>query len=94
VLIYAHLVGVYGYGVAATLLMGVGTGLSVSLMAIATLYTRSLLERLASDTGAKRFFLGIASSYHIRLLGGVVLVSLGWSYYSAATMLVSNHPLF
>ncbi|MFT6904221.1 MAG: ABC-type nickel/cobalt efflux system permease component RcnA [Oleiphilaceae bacterium] len=63
-LIYAHLVGVYGYGVAATLLMGVGIGLSVSLMAIATLYTRSLLERLASDTGAKRFFFG----YCVKLL--------------------------
>ncbi len=94
VLIYAHLVGVYGYGVAATLIMGIGTGLSVSLIAVAALYARSWLERLASETGGERFFSGLASSHFIRLLGGVVLVILGWSFYSAATMLTSNHPLF
>ena len=43
VLIYAHLVGVFHYGVASTLFMGLGTGLSVSAIALGSQYARHWL---------------------------------------------------
>lgn len=94
VLIYAHLVDVYHYGVAATLLMGLGTGLSISLIAVATLYARSWLERfvnVSAEVGAQTHF---AYSHYLRLLGGIILLALGWSFYSAASALSAGHPLF
>lgn len=92
VLIYAHLVGVYSYGIASSFMMALGTGMSVSLIAVATLYARAWLERFASASTAahsQQMF-----SHTLRLAGGVVLVALGWSFYRAATVLSAGHPLF
>ena len=94
VLIYAHLVGVYSYGVMATLMMGIGTGLSVSLIAVATLFARNWLERFAAETSENRFFASVSVSHYVRLLGGAILVVLGWSFYSTATAISAGHPLF
>ncbi len=94
VLIYAHLVGVYSYGVIATLLMGVGTGLSVSLIAIATLYARSRLERLVNKSGNQTAHFQQLISHYVRFVGGVILTLLGWSFFSTSLMLATGHPLF
>ncbi|WP_250658103.1 nickel/cobalt transporter [Alkalimarinus coralli] len=94
VLIYAHLVGVYSYGVIATLMMGIGTGLSVSLLAIATLYARSWLQRFITTSGGGSGGYQNAFSHYARLVGGLVLIALGWSFYSAASAISAGHPLF
>lgn len=94
VLIYAHLVGVFYYGVMATLLMGLGTGLSIGAIAACTYYARSWIEKRAEQKAVPLPF-GIASlGPYIRLTGGVILVILGWSLYSVATIISSDHPLF
>ena len=94
VLIYAHLVGVYFYGVLATFLMGVGTGLSVSLIAIAAIYGRSWLEQFVSNSSGMSTHTHMSLTHYVRLAGGLVLMILGWSLYSAATTIASSHPLF
>lgn len=94
VLIYAHLVGVYSYGVMATFLMGVGTGLSISLIAISTLYARNWLEKFVSKSNSKNVNTHHSLGNYIRFLGGLVLITLGWSLYSAASTLSAGHPLF
>lgn len=98
VLIYAHLVGVYPYGVIATLMMGVGTGLSVSLIAVLTLYARSWIERFIvtneESHGRTHSFLSDYFNHYVRLAGGFVLVALGWSFLTVASALNAGHPLF
>lgn len=96
VLIYAQLVGVFYYGVFATLLMGLGTGLSVSLIALGALYTRSWLESFISEKpSTKSLASKLPMSAAIRLSGGVILMVLGWSFFMAAMSISSaGHPLF
>ncbi|RXJ73940.1 hypothetical protein CS022_06575 [Veronia nyctiphanis] len=94
VLIYAHLVGVYFYGVGATLMMGLGTGLSVSLLAVATLYARSWIERFVTRSGEMSEHKHLSLSNYVRFAGGIVLMLLGWSLYRAASAVASGHPLF
>ena len=94
VLIYAHLVGVYTYGVIATLLMGIGTGLSVSVIAVGTLYARSWFERFASESYEISIYSRLSVSNYIRFIGGAILVVLGLSLYNATTISTSSHPLF
>lgn len=94
VLIYAHLVGVYIYGVIAALLMGIGTGISVSLIAIAAIYGRSWLERFVTDSSSMSAHTHLSLTYYVRFIGGLILMLLGWSLYSAATTITSSHPLF
>ena len=94
VLIYAHLVGVYSYGVLATLLMGLGTGLSVSLIALATLYARSWFEKLVSHKSDMNGHTSFSFHNYLRFIGGAILVALGWSFINASLSLASGHPLF
>ena len=94
VLIYAHLVGVYSYGVIATLMMGLGTGLSVSLIAVGTLYARTWLERFVTESGDGSTHTHLAFSHYVRFVGGAILVALGWGLYTAASVISSGHPLF
>lgn len=93
VLIYAHLVGVYAYGVIATMMMGVGTGLSVSLIALTTLYARSWIERFASDSSIGDAHGQHVFSHYVRGIGGIILIALGGSLYHAASVLSAGHPL-
>ncbi len=94
VLIYAHLVGVYSFGMLATLMMGVGTGLSISLIAVGTLYARTLLERFIQVSDNEIVHAANAYDVYLRGIGGVVLVGLGWSLYSAASLSDATRPLF
>ena len=94
VLIYAHLVDVYFYGVIATLMMGVGTGLSVSLIAIAAQYARSWLERFATASNKISIYSKLSISNYVRFIGGAFLVVFGWSLYSTATTITFHQHLF
>ncbi len=95
VLIYAHLVGVFHYGVIATLVMGLGTGLSVSAIALGSQYARHWLEgMMLTNTGGNHgshnhAFLSIS----VRLAGGAILILLGWGLYQTALQTSLNHPL-
>ena len=93
VLIYAHLVGVYPFGMLATLMMGVGTGLSISLIAMGTLYARNMLERFIQVSDNETAHSASAYDVYLRGIGGVVLVGIGWSLYSAASLSGAAHPL-
>lgn len=93
VLIYAHLVGALYYGMAATLVMGLGTGLSVAAIALGTQLARNWFENLYSQSTEIT-----AASLSLTLLwlrtgGGVVIFLLGWSLYQAALPSAAGHPL-
>lgn len=94
VLIYAHLVGVFHYGVAATLLMGLGTGITVSAIAVASQYARQWLEGLlAMNNGAHGLLNPAMISIALRLAGGAILVLMGWGLYQTALLTSSGNPL-
>ncbi len=91
VLTYAHLVGVYSFGVVATLAMGLGVGLSVSLIAVGSQYFRKWLEQFveseAGSPGAMRF------SLYLNLLGGGLLAMMGWGLLQTVSLMDAGHPL-
>ena len=91
VLIYAHLVGAFFYGVLATLVMGLGTGLSISAIALGTQLARSWFEQFVhSKKTTPAFNVG----YLLRMSGGIVIFLLGLSLYQAAMVTMQNsHPL-
>ena len=73
VLILANALGIYWAGVASTLVMGIGTFLTVSAIAAIAVYSRKLALRLASADGRALGWLAFA----LRLGGGVVIAGLG-----------------
>ncbi len=91
VLIYAHLVGVFYYGVIATLAMGLGTGLSIAGMALGTQLARNWFEGLAKNNNQPllRFNMGL----WLRIAGGAIIFLLGFSLFQAATQISGSHPL-
>ncbi len=93
VLIYAHLVGVYFYGMLSTILMGVGTGLSVCLLAVIAQSARSWLEKVIIRKENDSWLSRLPITDYVRLLGGIILIFLGWSFYNAASIAMTNHPL-
>ena len=90
VLIYAHLVGVFEYGILATLMMGLGTGLSIATIALGTQLAKNWFVKLAESELFQ-------SSFHagnwLRMAGGVIIFILGFSLFDAATQAASGHPL-
>ena len=94
-LIYAHLVGVYHYGVIATLVMGLGTGLSVSAITLGSQYARHWLEKMMLEKGGEDHgSLNHATlSIFVRLAGGATLILLGWGLYQTALQTSLEHPL-
>ncbi len=92
VLIYAQLVNAYLYGIIATLFMGLGTGLSVSLIALSSIYARKWLERMSETQETLRWSIPNASIY-INLAGGGLLLVIGWGLFSTASKMSSAHPL-
>jgi ABC-type nickel/cobalt efflux system permease component RcnA len=85
----ACLAGQVGAGVAATLAMGVGTGLSVAAVAYGALRSRRWLFTLVSATEERLATVtGLAS-----ILGGVVLIaSAALLFVAAASPTPSDHP--
>lgn len=94
VLIYAHLVGVFYYGIVATLVMGLGTGLAIAAMALATQLARHWFEKLIQQEETS-FLAQWNIGVYLRMAGGAVIFLLGLSLFQAATQ-ISNaaHPLF
>ena len=73
VLILANALGIYWAGVASTLVMGIGTFLTVSLIAAIAVYSKKLAMRLASTDDRMLGWLAFA----LRLGGGVAIAGLG-----------------
>jgi nickel/cobalt exporter len=73
VLILANALGIYWAGVASTLVMGIGTFLTVSAIAAIAVYSRTLALRLASADGRALGWFAFA----LRLGGGLVIAGLG-----------------
>lgn len=91
VLIYAHLVGAFFYGILATLVMGLGTGLSISAIALGTQLARSWFEQF---THSKKVFTTFNPGHYLRMSGGIVIFLIGLSLFQAAMLTMSNsHPL-
>ena len=73
VLILANALGIYWAGVASTLVMAVGTFLTVSFIAALAVYSRKLAMRLAARDGQ---WLG-RLAFALRLGGGLAITGLG-----------------
>ena len=84
VLVYAHLVGFFYYGVAATLVMGLGTGLSVAGIALGTQLARNRFEKIAhaqTHHPLHKFTQG----HWLRMIGGFVIFTIGMSLFKYAS---------
>ena len=90
VLIYAHLVGAFEYGVLATFMMGLGTGLSIAGIALGTQLAKNWFVNLAKSG---LFQSSIHTGNWLRMAGGVIIFLLGFSLFHAATQTMSSHPL-
>jgi nickel/cobalt transporter (NicO) family protein len=73
VLILANALGIYWAGVASTLVMAIGTFLTVSVIAAIAVYSRKLAMRLASRDDRWLDWLGFA----LRIGGGLAIAGLG-----------------
>ena len=73
VLILANALGIYWAGVASTLVMAIGTFLTVSAIAAIAVYSKKLAMRLASADGRALGWLAFA----LRLGGGIAIAGLG-----------------
>lgn len=73
VLVFANGLGLYWAGIFSTLAMGVGTFITVSLIAAVAVYSKKLANRFASKDGRWLDWLGIG----LRLGGGGVIAGLG-----------------
>jgi ABC-type nickel/cobalt efflux system permease component RcnA len=73
VLILANALGIYWAGVASTLVMAIGTFLTVSVIAAVAVYSKKLAMRLASRDDRWLDWLGFA----LRIGGGLAIAGLG-----------------
>lgn len=91
VLVYAYLVKVYSFGVAAVIAMGLGTGLAVALLAALVVHCRQWLSRRfqTQQPGSHSRHLG----WIVRLSGGLLLLGLGLALLSALNMQPQSHPI-
>ncbi|MBU2864973.1 nickel/cobalt transporter [Reinekea forsetii] len=92
VLIYAKIIGIYWVGIAATLLMGLGTGLTVAILGFLTIYFRDRISSLVSNNEGSHH--SPLASIVLSTLGGTVLIFLGWSLLQASMLPATQHPLF
>jgi len=92
VLIYAQVINVFWYGVLATLAIGVGTGLTLAILAAASVYARDWTQTLfQSDSESVSHATRMADI--MGFTGGLLLIFLGWSLYQIAIQVSQNHPL-
>lgn len=92
VLIYAKIIGIYWVGVIATFLMGFGTGLTIATLGFLTIFFRDKMSRLVSNASTTHH--SDITSVLLSTLGGVLLISLGWSLLQASLSPAAQHPLF
>ncbi len=92
VLIYAHLVDAFYYGICAVLMMGLGTGLAIASIAFATQLARNCLENLVNGDG-HRGKLDVNLGPWLKMAGGLIIFLLGFSLLQTTTAVSGNHPL-
>jgi nickel/cobalt transporter (NicO) family protein len=92
VLIYAHLVGVFTFGIIATVMMGLGSGLSVSLIALGTQFLRQWFEKRINTASHEHWLLRWPFGQLLRLLAGIFLVLFAVSLLSAALVSTQTNP--
>ena len=92
VLIYAHLVDAFYYGILATLMMGLGTGLTIAAIALGTQLARNWFEALVNSDGNKDTPYFNAGPW-LRITGGLVIFLLGFSLFQTTTAISGGHPL-
>jgi ABC-type nickel/cobalt efflux system permease component RcnA len=73
VLVFANALGLYWVGIASTLVMGVGTFITVSLIAAAAVYAKKFALRFAAYDSSVMAW----TAFGLRLGGGLVIASLG-----------------
>lgn len=93
VLMYAYVVDVYVFGVMATLVMGVGTGIAVALLAMATVYCRTRLLKWVTLQDDKEHLLVRFLFAGLMLTGGILLLLLGVSLLMVTDIVPVSHPL-
>lgn len=87
ILVTSSMLGIYTYGVLGTLAMSLGTGFCTCLIALASLYTRELLNKtLALYTKNKQ---SIRYGLYFQLAGAVLIICLAWSLINANTVLTN-----
>jgi len=92
VLIYSKIVGIYWVGVSATLLMGLGTGLTVAGLGLVTIIFRDRLSQLLNGEQQNQHWSAAGTVF--ASFGGIFLISLGWGLFQASITTASKHPLF
>lgn len=94
VLIYAQLVDVFYIGVLATLAIGAGTGLTVSIIAVLSVYARDWVSKVVDTRTSQQTTRAMDYGFWVKILGGVVLIYVGWSLFSLTYSGIVEHPLF
>lgn len=92
VLIYAHLVDAFSYGVMATLAMGVGTGSSIAAIGLGTQLARNWFEsiiKVSHEHGKHSYHIGS----WLKIVGGLVILLLGYSLLQTTMTVGQSHPL-
>ncbi|WP_187265419.1 nickel/cobalt transporter [Reinekea thalattae] len=93
VLIYSHIVGIYWVGISATLLMGLGTGLTVASLGFITILFREQLSKVVSSDASHGHHNSTVGLF-ISCFGGILLLLLGFSLFQASIETAVQHPLF
>lgn len=91
VLLFANVAGLYWMGVISAILMGVGTALTTSLIAVMTLAGKQLAKRYLT-TNSKKSRSWVVTASYIQLFGGVFLIIIGLLLMSGSSAGMS--PVF
>lgn len=82
VLLFAKVLGVYGWGILSALTMALGTAFTLSLLAAAVSYCRRLMARLGAEQASPRW--QQVAWFVLSLSGGALLVVMGVVLYVSA----------
>ncbi|EDL55839.1 nickel/cobalt transporter [Vibrio mediterranei] len=77
VLLFANVVGLYWMGVISAILMGLGTALTTSLIALMTLSGKHILKRYLVVTNSEHSVNWKLTGSYLKLVGGVILMIIG-----------------
>lgn len=93
VLIYAQIVDVFFVGILATLAIGLGTGITVSLIAVVSVYARDWIAKFVDANEPINHSPRLNYGFWVRIIGGGALVYMGWSLFSLTYSGIVDHPL-
>lgn len=88
----AGLLGQFAVGVAAVAAMSLGTGLTVSMLALASVVARGWAQRRLARQGAAYHRVQRAAGW-VALAGGIVIVTLGVSLWAAGVAQPVGDPV-